>query len=643
MFTFNAQAALTPLQTAIEALKAEGSTPAAIGRVETANITAAAATGTANLATGEAATSDARYEVGSQTKMMTAVIVLQLEAEGKINLDAPASQYLSPADIAGIANSGTATVRQLLEMRSGIPSYTDVATSDGISVFTKELLANPDKSFTTDDALAIVRGIAATSAPGEFYYSNTNYTLLGKIIEGITHEPLAQTFETRIFTPAGMTHSDLVGANAPGDGLHGYLTSPSGELLDTTFAKWDKGAEGGVVSTTEDMIKFVKALLVNQTLLPAAQLAEMKNTMIVADSPELQFKFGLGLLEFTIPGAGTFYGFNGGTLGHESNTYISQKTGAIVSLDVNQAETVAKGDAAAYQLLTQLAQDPAWQPITSFDPASDTMRIDMASAASANIGVNGNFEAGFGDATLKLPLAFKSVTTSNIQFADGSLLIVGDNASGTQGDDKANSIDIAKQFASAEMKDNQVFGLGGDDDIRAGSGNDKLFGGDGRDRLWGRDGNDTLDGGDGRDELHGGKGQDILNGGNGRDLLDGGAGADTLTGGRGRDIFDFDSLSDLAGGDGSHDIITDFTHGEDVIDLSGIDANTSRRGDQSFHFIGEADFSGKAGQLHIKIMPAVTGIDARTIIEGDVNGDGKADFSLELAGQKHLSVCDFFL
>ena len=437
-----------------------------------------------------------------------------------------------------------------------------------------------------------------------------------------------------------MSHSDLVGAVAPGDGLHGYIDTPGG-VIDTTFAKWDKGAEGGVVSTTEDMIKFMRALLVEGRLLPAAQLAEMKSLLLTGEADLFKAYFGLGLSIIDIDGAGRFYGFTGGTLGHLSTTYISEATGAAVSLDLNKADAAVNTDIAAIQLLTQIANYPAWAAVTSFDPNSETLRIEAADAASAQIGHGNSFEAGFGAATLTLPLELKSVTTSNVTFADGSVLVIGDNKVATQRDDRANSIDIAQDFAGAESKNNQVLGLGGNDRIWGGSGNDKLLGGDGDDRLWGRKGDDFIFGGNGNDRLDGGTGDDLLDGGAGRNVLAGGAGRDFLTGGAGHDVFDFNSVWETGKTAAARDVITDFSHGQDTIDLGGINANSHRRGNQDFHFVGEAAFSGRSGQLHFTMIEEAGTADDRTIIEGDVNGDRIADFQIEVSGIHQFACGDF--
>lgn len=153
-------------------------------------------------------------------------------------------------------------------------------------------------------------------------------------------------------------------------------------------------------------------------------------------------------------------------------------------------------------------------------------------------------------------------------------------------------------------------------------------------RIFGSALGNTLDGAGGNDFLFGGIGNDILIGGTGKDMLDGGAGVDTLTGGMGPDRFVFNEGDTGLGA--SADTITDFKHVQgDVIDLRGIDAKTGIAGDQAFSFIGNGAFTGVKGQLH---YVAVAGGIA---VEGDMNGDGAADFSIMLHGVTSVVAADF--
>jgi len=130
----------------------------------------------------------------------------------------------------------------------------------------------------------------------------------------------------------------------------------------------------------------------------------------------------------------------------------------------------------------------------------------------------------------------------------------------------------------------------------------------------------------------GGGGNDVLDGKGGNDVLDGNWGTDTLTGGAGADTFRFQGLQSAVGS--GRDVITDFSHAQgDKIDLHFIDASTKAAGDQAFTFIGGANFTGVAGQLHFQ----------GGILSGDVNGDGKADFEVQVKGAAALVIGDFVL
>ena len=168
---------------------------------------------------------------------------------------------------------------------------------------------------------------------------------------------------------------------------------------------------------------------------------------------------------------------------------------------------------------------------------------------------------------------------------------------------------------------------------------ENAFGGDGNDTLIGDSGRNVLRGGAGGDTMNGLEGNDRMLGGNGADTINGNTGRDVMTGGGGLDIFDFNSISDSAVGDAKRDLITDFTTGADLIDLSTIDANTVLGGNQAFAFIGNGAFTNVAGQLRFS---SVAG-QQYTTVEGDVNGDGKADFQIGLFGTLALAAADFVL
>ncbi|MGH6735356.1 MAG: M10 family metallopeptidase C-terminal domain-containing protein [Methyloceanibacter sp.] len=156
------------------------------------------------------------------------------------------------------------------------------------------------------------------------------------------------------------------------------------------------------------------------------------------------------------------------------------------------------------------------------------------------------------------------------------------------------------------------------------------------DIINGRGGNDTIAGLGGDDLLIGGHGSDRLNGGAGDDVLTGGSGRDFLTGAPGSDLFDFNALSQSRPGGQKRDTIQDFTRGQDHIDLSGIDAKKGVSGNNAFKFIGRDDFNDRKGELRYDDR------GSKVIVQGDVNGDGKADFEI-LVKVGTLGAGDFLL
>jgi Ca2+-binding RTX toxin-like protein len=148
-------------------------------------------------------------------------------------------------------------------------------------------------------------------------------------------------------------------------------------------------------------------------------------------------------------------------------------------------------------------------------------------------------------------------------------------------------------------------------------------------------GADTLFGLDGDDEIRAGAGADTLYGGEGNDLLVGATGGDTLEGGAGADIFRIGAYE--AGTGSEADSITDFEDGTDIIDLGNWDPDIFTPGDQAFTFIGTGAFTSTAGQLRYS-----TG-GGMTVVEGDMNGDGSADFEIILTGTFALTAADFVL
>ena len=206
---------------------------------------------------------------------------------------------------------------------------------------------------------------------------------------------------------------------------------------------------------------------------------------------------------------------------------------------------------------------------------------------------------------------------------------------------------IARNGAATDLLTGieRAFGGSGADLLTGNAGTNRLRGGDGADVLSGLAGADALLGQNGADQLLGGDGDDWLFGGTGKDVLDGGAGndrllgsidADRLTGGAGDDAFVFEDFEDFIPVTGSAlDRITDFVRGDDVIDLSGIDANGVLAGEQAFKF-GGTSVVNALGELSYRFVGATTviSIGYNTPMPFDV---------LVLDGRLALTAADFVL
>ena len=159
----------------------------------------------------------------------------------------------------------------------------------------------------------------------------------------------------------------------------------------------------------------------------------------------------------------------------------------------------------------------------------------------------------------------------------------------------------------------------------------------------GSTGGDTIKGTSGSDILDGKGGNDVISGGAGNDRLNGGSGVDVLTGGADRDTFVFASVNHSGLGNDRRDTITDFVHAQDKLDISAIDANSHRSGNQDFVWSGKGGFDGKAGELVFRTFDEKGTKNDRTVVYGDTDHDRHADFQIELTGIINLTKGDFIL
>ncbi|MFI9201834.1 serine hydrolase domain-containing protein [Streptomyces sp. NPDC053048] len=262
------------LQSALDKLTAAGA-PAALAEVRVGDRTWSGASGVRDTRTKRPARPGDRYRIASVTKSMVAAVVMQLVDEGRLKLDDPVSRHLPGL----LPYTEQITLRQLLNHTSGVPNYFDQLYPGTGDKELEELERNRFRYFPPRELIKMAAAKPLVSRPGaEFHYSNTNYLILGQVVEKVTGRSLSAVLEQRVFRPAGMKDTSYPTANPriTGPHLNGYHQVGSRPLRDLTVytpSVW--GAAAGVVSTNADLNRFYRALS-DGTLLPSARWAEMR-------------------------------------------------------------------------------------------------------------------------------------------------------------------------------------------------------------------------------------------------------------------------------------------------------------------------------------------------------------------------------
>lgn len=247
------------------------------------------------------------FEVASVTKMFTAVAVLQLVEEGKLGLGSTLGELLEPSRRPGL--NPKVTIKEMLSHTGGLPDYwTDGSFGPGrANVFLRDFLAEPGRSWRPEELVAYA-GQLHPKARGRFHYADTNYVLLGMIVEHLAGRPLHDVFRQRIFRPLGMG-STWMSYHEPRRGAvpsHRYEGAEDLDNVPRQSADW---AGGGLVSTAEDLEKFLRGLVGGRLFAKASTFAEMKQFVPVG---EPGISYGLGIYRVELDGnRGEVWGHDG--------------------------------------------------------------------------------------------------------------------------------------------------------------------------------------------------------------------------------------------------------------------------------------------------------------------------------------------
>ncbi|MGW1505209.1 serine hydrolase domain-containing protein [Streptomyces mirabilis] len=319
------------LQAVLHTALSQGA-PGAMVRVDDNGTVHRLSEGVADRATGRAITTTDRFRVGSVTKSFSAVVLLQLVDEGKLDLDASVNTYLP-----GLLPDDRITVRQVMSHRSGLYDY----TNDMFALTVPGFESVRNKVFSYQDLVTLSLKHGVTNAPGAAYsYSNTNFVVAGMLIEKLTGHSVATEYQDRIFTPLNLTDTFYVHPDTaiPGTHANGYLTpdEAGGALVDSTeqTVSWAQSA-GAIISSTQDLDTFFSALMSGQ-LMSAAQLAQMQQWTTVNSTQG----YGLGLRRRDLSCGISVYGHTGTVQGYYTYAFASKDGKRSVTALANTSNNV---------------------------------------------------------------------------------------------------------------------------------------------------------------------------------------------------------------------------------------------------------------------------------------------------------------
>jgi D-alanyl-D-alanine carboxypeptidase len=320
------------LQALVDATAKELMVPGALVLLRTPQGEFVASYGATKLGTTSPPRVDTYFRIASNTKTMTAAVILQLAEEGKLSLSDPISKY-----VPNVPNGDHITIAQLLEMRSGLYNYTEAREMSA------SIDRDPTKVWTPQELLAIAFARPPNFAPGTSYeYCNTNYTLLGLAAERVAGRPLAQLMQHRLFEPLGLQHTMFPASTVntlPEPYSHGYLygssaialtdTAPpysheekaaarAGTLLPKDYTNVNPslaGAAGAVISNANDIATWIQALSSGKVL-----NADYQRRWLDSPQPENRpdgQEYGYGIIRLRW-GGNTLLFHGGETVGFQS-------------------------------------------------------------------------------------------------------------------------------------------------------------------------------------------------------------------------------------------------------------------------------------------------------------------------------------
>lgn len=295
------------------------------------------AAGMADTARGEVMEPESRLLAGSVGKTFFGALALALVAEGRLDLDAPVARYVgNEAWFSGLPNADDITVRMLMNHTSGIVRY---ELSEG---FARDITAAPEKSWTVAERLAYVQGLEPPFPAGEGWtYSDTNYIILGAVLQTLVGPDLYAEIAQRFLLPLGLENtvpSDrpdvpglVQGYAGPANPLGSFdEVLDGGRMVMNPQFEW---AGGGYASTAEDLASWVKAIHEGDAF-GTELLDALRQGVPAPFGPGA--KYGLGVIMLETP-EGPAYGHSGFMPGYQTIAYYFPRHRLAVALQVNSS------------------------------------------------------------------------------------------------------------------------------------------------------------------------------------------------------------------------------------------------------------------------------------------------------------------
>jgi len=241
------------------------------------------------------------YFIASTTKLYTTAIILQLRNKKLIHLDTPIHTYFDPSFIQklhvlnNIDYTNTITVKHLLSHTSGLPDYFQDKSSNGVSL-ENQLKQQQDRTWSLEEILEINQKIKPLFIPGKkgkAHYSDTNFQLLGQIIEKITGKSYQENCKENIVNPLQLSQTYLYENVNDQKPVKMYYKNT---VLDIPLAMTSFKSDGGLVSSTLDLIRFIEAFFKGE-LFPLAYIEELK----VWNRIFFPMQSGIGIHRFKLP------------------------------------------------------------------------------------------------------------------------------------------------------------------------------------------------------------------------------------------------------------------------------------------------------------------------------------------------------